>query len=152
MRNFLLGLILVRVLESVEGLGVNWGAQATHKLRLKTVVQMLKDNKITKVKLFDSDHGTLGAFAGSNIEVMVAIPNDQLAAMNDYSRAKSWVKKYATRFHFNGGVNIKYVAVGKEPFLSSYNGSFLNGTQEHPKRSQRSRTWIHCKSDYPTKY
>ncbi|GAB2211180.1 hypothetical protein Droror1_Dr00016472 [Drosera rotundifolia] len=97
---------------------------------------MLKDNKITKVKLFDSDHGTLGAFAGSNIEVMVAIPNDQLAAMNDYSRAKSWVKKNVTRFHFNGGVDIKYVAVGNEPFLSSYNGSFLNITLQALKNIQ----------------
>ncbi|GAB2266786.1 hypothetical protein Dimus_001774, partial [Dionaea muscipula] len=108
----------------VEGLGVNWGTQATHKLPPKTVVQLLKDNGITKVKLFDADHTTMSALAGSNIEVMVAIPNDQLASMNDYGRAKSFVKQNITRYHFDGGVNITYVAVGNEPFLSSYNGSF----------------------------
>ena len=91
----------------VEGLGVNWGTQATHKLPPKVVVQMLKDNGITKVKLFDADASTMSALAGSNIEVMVAIPNDQLLVMNDYDRAKDWVKRNVTVYLFNGGVNIK---------------------------------------------
>lgn len=112
----------------VEGIGVNWGTQATHKLPPDTVVQMLKDNGIQKVKLFDADDSTMSALAGTGIEVMVAIPNNQLAEMNDYGRAKQWVKKNVTRYNFRGGVNIKYVAVGNEPFLKSYNNSFLNIT------------------------
>ncbi|XP_027176907.1 glucan endo-1,3-beta-glucosidase 8-like [Coffea eugenioides] len=112
----------------VEGLGVNWGTQATHKLPPKVVVQMLKDNGITKVKLFDADASTMSALAGSTMEVMVAIPNDQLLVMNDYDRAKDWVKRNVTVYLFNGGVNIKYVAVGNEPFLASYNNSFVNTT------------------------
>ncbi|KAE8705553.1 Glucan endo-1,3-beta-glucosidase 5 [Hibiscus syriacus] len=113
---------------SVSGLGVNWGTMATHKLPSETVVQMLKDNGITKVKLFDADSKTMDALAGSDLEVMVAIPNDQLLAMNSYDRAKQWVKKNITTYNFKGGVNIKYVAVGNEPFLTSYNGSFINNT------------------------
>ncbi|KAA8519053.1 hypothetical protein F0562_016173 [Nyssa sinensis] len=112
----------------VEGLGVNWGTMATHKLPPKIVVQMLKDNGIQKVKLFDADQYTMSALAGSGIEVMVAIPNDQLAVMTNYGRAKEWVRRNVTRYNFNGGVNIKYVAVGNEPFLKSYNNSFLNVT------------------------
>ncbi|PIN20199.1 Glucan endo-1,3-beta-D-glucosidase [Handroanthus impetiginosus] len=112
----------------VESLGVNWGTMATHKLPPKVVVQMLKDNGITKVKLFDADQSTMSALAGTDIEVMVAIPNDQLAAMGSYDRAKQWVRRNVTRYNFNGGVNIKYVAVGNEPFLTSYNNSFLNTT------------------------
>ena len=92
---------------------------ATHKLPPKTVVQMLKDSGIQKVKLFDADQSTMSALAGSDLEVMVAIPNDQLSAMNDYDRAKDWVKRNVTRYNFKGGVNIKYVAVGNEPFLTS---------------------------------
>ncbi|XP_021725142.1 glucan endo-1,3-beta-glucosidase 8-like [Chenopodium quinoa] len=112
----------------VEGLGVNWGTQANHKLPPNTVVQMLKDNGIQKVKLFDADESTLSAFSGTNIEVMVAIPNGDLNAMLDYKRAQKWVEKNVTRYHFRGGVNIKYVAVGNEPFLKSYNGTFENAT------------------------
>ncbi|XP_019435171.1 PREDICTED: glucan endo-1,3-beta-glucosidase 8-like [Lupinus angustifolius] len=113
---------------SVTGLGVNWGTQATHKLPPETVVQILKNNGIQKVKLFDADETTMSALAGTGIEVMVAIPNNGLDDMNSYDRAKEWVKKNITRYHFNGGVNIKYVAVGNEPFLKSYNNSFLNIT------------------------
>lgn len=91
----------------VDGLGVNWGTMATHKLPPETVVQMLKDNGIKKVKLFDADSKTMDVLAGSDLEVMVAIPNDQLLAMNSYDRAKEWVKKNITTYNFEGGVNIK---------------------------------------------
>uniref|UniRef100_A0A6N2M017 glucan endo-1,3-beta-D-glucosidase n=1 Tax=Salix viminalis TaxID=40686 RepID=A0A6N2M017_SALVM len=97
-----------RILGScVHGLGVNWGTMAIRKLSPETVVQMLKDNGILKVKLFDADQNTMTALAGSGIEVMVAIPNDQLAVMGDYNRAKDWVKRNVTRYNFNGGVTIK---------------------------------------------
>lgn len=92
---------------NVEGLGVNWGTQAIHKLPPNTVVEMLKDNGIQKVKLFDADELTLSAFSGTNIEVMVAIPNGDLVAMLDYKRAQKWVEKNVTRYNFKGGVNIK---------------------------------------------
>ncbi|KAA8516253.1 hypothetical protein F0562_016546 [Nyssa sinensis] len=112
----------------VEGLGVNWGTMATHELPPKSVVQMMKDNGIQKVKLFDANQTTMSALSGSGIEVMVAIPNDQLAVMSNYKRAKEWVRSNVTRYNVKGGVNIKFVAVGNEPFLNSYNNSFLNVT------------------------
>ncbi|KAF3561103.1 hypothetical protein DY000_02018659 [Brassica cretica] len=43
----------------VFALGVNWGTMATHQLPPKTVVQMLKDNNVQKVKLFDADTNTM---------------------------------------------------------------------------------------------
>lgn len=94
----------------VDGLGVNWGTMASHKLPPKTVVQMLKDNNINKVKLFDADETTMSALAGSGLDVMVAIPNDQLKVMGSYDRAKDWVRKNVTRYNFNGGVNITLVS------------------------------------------
>ncbi|KAK9671691.1 hypothetical protein RND81_12G048100 [Saponaria officinalis] len=122
--------ILMGIILSDEGesLGVNWGTQANHQLSPKIVVQMLKDNGIQKVKLFDANERTLSAFHGSNIEVMIAIPNSDLADMTDYKKAQKWVEKNVTLYNFKGGVNIKYVAVGNEPFLKSYNGTFQNTT------------------------
>ncbi|KAK4749839.1 hypothetical protein SAY87_027288 [Trapa incisa] len=109
---------------SVEGLGVNWGRMAAHKLPPKTVVKMLKDNGIQKVKLFEVDTSTMDALAGSEIEVMVAIPNSDLATMNSYQSAKNWVKKNVTNYNVEGGVKIKYVAVGNQPLHKSYNNTF----------------------------
>ncbi|XP_062214371.1 glucan endo-1,3-beta-glucosidase 8-like [Phragmites australis] len=109
---------------TVEALGMNWGTQASHPLSPKIVAQLLKDNGIKKVKLFDADQDTLSALAGTGIEVMVAIPNVMLDRMTDYDTAKEWVNRNVSRYHFDGGVTIKYVAVGNEPFLASYNGTF----------------------------
>jgi hypothetical protein len=100
-------LVLGLLGNSVDGLGVNWGTMAIRKLPPETVVQMLKDNGILKVKLFDADQNTMTSLAGTGIEVMVAIPNDQLAVMGDYNRAKDWVKRNVTRYDFDGGVTIK---------------------------------------------
>ncbi|KAG5412340.1 hypothetical protein IGI04_008659 [Brassica rapa subsp. trilocularis] len=113
----------------VRGFGVNWGNIASHPLNPDIVVRMLKDNKINKVKLFDAHSWTMNTLAGTGMEVMVGIPNNLLESLaEDYENAKDWVKENVTAYMRKGGVNIKYVAVGNEPFLSAYNGSFLETT------------------------
>jgi hypothetical protein len=92
---------------TADALGMNWGTQATHPLPPKIVVKMLQDNGIKKVKLFDADHATLSALAGTGIEVMVAIPNVLLDRLTDYDTAKEWVRRNVSRYHFDGGVTIK---------------------------------------------
>ncbi|CAL9045934.1 unnamed protein product [Musa banksii] len=119
-------------------LGVNWGTIMSHPLLPTTVVQMIKSNGITKVKLFDADSWTVSAFAGTGIELMLAIPNDMLKRISsDYSHAQDWVKENVTKHDYDGGVNIKYVAVGNEPFLRSYNGSFMKTTFPALKNIQK---------------
>ncbi|KAL8223080.1 hypothetical protein R6Q57_020479 [Mikania cordata] len=116
-------------MESVYGIGANWGTQSSHQLPPATVVKMLTDNGIQKVKLFDSDYGTLRALGKSGIEVMVGIPNDMLATIaSSMKAADKWVSKNVTDHINNNNVNIRYVAVGNEPFLSTYNGTFLKST------------------------
>lgn len=114
--------------EPVRGIGVNWGTQASHPLPPKTIVQMLKANNIQQVKLFDSNSSVLTALANSGIDVMVAIPNDLLQSMTDLAQATAWVQNNVQRYLFQGGTSIKFVAVGNEPFLTTYNGSYTNTT------------------------
>ncbi|KAL6888645.1 hypothetical protein ACP4OV_009671 [Aristida adscensionis] len=122
-------------------IGANWGTQASHPLPPDTVVQMLKDNGFQKVKLFDAEDGTMSALRKSGLQVMVGIPNDMLLAMaTSVSNAEEWVKKNVSSY-LKDGVDIRmkeyasschlnnwYVAVGNEPFLETYNGSFLQTT------------------------
>ncbi|KAF2313568.1 hypothetical protein GH714_011785 [Hevea brasiliensis] len=114
---------------SVGGIGVNWGTQATHPLPPSTVVGMLKDNGFQKVKLFDADSDALNALSNTGIQVMVGIPNDLLNTLaNSMEAAENWVAKNVSSHISTNGVDIRYVAVGNEPFLSTYNGSFLGTT------------------------
>ncbi|KAL5211533.1 hypothetical protein ABZP36_022380 [Zizania latifolia] len=112
----------------VEAIGANWGTQTSHPLPPDTVVQMLKDNGFDRVKLFDAEDGTMNALKKSGLEVMVGIPNDLLATMaTSMKAANNWVDQNVSSF-VNDGVKIRYVAVGNEPFLETYNGSFLQTT------------------------
>ncbi|KAK8331734.1 hypothetical protein V6Z11_A10G093700 [Gossypium hirsutum] len=86
---------------------------------------MLKDNGIKKVKLFHAEHDILTALSGTDIEVMVGIPNHSLESLSEkYSVAQAWVKANITAYMGKKGVNFKYVAVGNEPFLAAYNGTY----------------------------
>ncbi|KAM5583124.1 glucan endo-1,3-beta-glucosidase 9 [Rosa sericea] len=109
--------------------GVNWGTTASHPLPPAKVVELLKSNNITRVKLFDADPLVLEALSGSNLGVTVGIPNGLLRSLNSSKKAaQSWVHDNVTRYVSSGGsrVKIEYVAVGDEPFLQSY------GEQFHP--------------------
>ncbi|KAL5558293.1 hypothetical protein UlMin_034504 [Ulmus minor] len=112
------------MVNSAIGIGVNWGSQATHPLPPSIVVQMLKDNGIQKVKLFDAESATLNSLRNSGIQVMVGIPNDLLNSLaNSVNSAENWVATNLSSYVSNG-VDVRYVAVGNEPFLASYNRSY----------------------------
>nr|POE68569.1 glucan endo-1,3-beta-glucosidase 5 [Quercus suber] len=118
-------LFTVLLMGSVSGIGVNWGTQATHPLPPATVVKMLRDNGFQTVKLFDADSTTLNALKNSGIQVMVGIPNDMLYTLaNSVQAAENWVAKNVSAHVSSNGVDIRYVAVGNEPFLTTYNGTF----------------------------
>ncbi|EOY32198.1 O-Glycosyl hydrolases family 17 protein isoform 2 [Theobroma cacao] len=120
---------LLCMLCSVSGIGVNWGTQSSHSLPPDIIVNLLKDNGFQRVKLFDADYGTLKALGKSGIEVMVGIPNDMLASVGGSMKAaEKWVAKNVSAHITSNNVNIRYVAVGNEPFLETYNGSYLNIT------------------------
>ncbi|KAM5547666.1 glucan endo-1,3-beta-glucosidase 8 [Rosa sericea] len=130
-KSFLVTMLLVLVFMAHKGssFGVNWGTMATHQLPPEKVVQMLEDNGFTKLKLFEADQKILEALTGTKIEVMLAIPNFMLQEMSiDPVAAFSWVDANVTSYCYDGGVNIKYVAVGNEPFLKAYNGTYLKTT------------------------
>ncbi|KAF9603990.1 hypothetical protein IFM89_039344 [Coptis chinensis] len=135
---FLCMVLVSTSLVEAENLGVNWGTMSSHPIHPRIVVDMLKANGIKKVKLFDSDSWTVKHLAGTGIETMLAIPNDQLSTLaDDYDNAKAWVKENVTKHMYQGGVDVKYVAVGNEPFLTSYNGSFIPTTFPALKNIQK---------------
>lgn len=90
---------------------------------------MLKDNGFQKVKLFDADATILKALGKSGIQVMVGIPNDMLLSLaNSVQAAEDWVAQNVSSHVSSNAVDIRYVAVGNEPFLETYNGSYIGLT------------------------
>ncbi|KAL5981363.1 hypothetical protein ACLOJK_015418 [Asimina triloba] len=108
-----------------SGIGVNWGAISSHRLSPSVVVDLLKQNKISKVKLFDADPAALRALMGSGIQVMVGISNDLLGTLaSSTAAADLWVRQNVLRYVGKNGADIRYVAVGNEPFLSNYQDQY----------------------------
>lgn len=133
----LIGVIVLSLFGSnVKGLGVNWGTKSTHQLPPDTVVQMLQDNEIKKVKLFDVDSTVLNALADTDIEVMVGIKNVELEAMTNKTYAVDWVYNNVVSY-VDKKVKITSVAVGNEPFLKEYEGRFINSTRPALERIQK---------------
>ncbi|CAL1352059.1 unnamed protein product [Linum trigynum] len=121
----LLLLAILRCRFAESAIGVNWGTVSFHRLKPSTVVDLLKENKIGKVKLFDADPGALEALMGSGIQVMVGIPNELLSTISSsVSASDLWVRQNVSRYMVKGGADIRYIAVGNEPFLTSYSGQF----------------------------
>ncbi|KAL3690525.1 hypothetical protein R1sor_016834 [Riccia sorocarpa] len=110
-------------------IGVNWGDAARQPLPPEIVVRLLQSNNISRVKLFDTKPAILEALAGTGIEVMIAAPNDllfQLSGADGETAAVNWVAQNLTKYlvRAGGSVNIKYVAVGNEPFWGGNNKSY----------------------------
>ncbi|KAE9602516.1 hypothetical protein Lal_00050034 [Lupinus albus] len=128
---FLLALCIVSqgLVKVTHGFACNWGLRSTHLLPPQIVVKLMKDNGFKQVKLFEADPGALKALGNSAIQVMVGIPNDMLDSLaSNVNAAIAWVNQNVSNYISKNGVDIRYVAVGNEAFLKTYNGRFVNAT------------------------
>ncbi|XP_011019284.1 PREDICTED: glucan endo-1,3-beta-glucosidase 5 [Populus euphratica] len=117
------------LVKGVVGLACNWGTQSTHPLEANIAVKLLKDNGFNKVKLFEADPAALKALGKSGIQVMVGIPNEFLAPLaSSVQVAVNWVQRNVSSYISRYGTDIRYVAVGNEPFLQTFKDTFLNTT------------------------
>ncbi len=97
-----------RVVVGATSLGINWGTMSFNPLPNSIVVQMLQANQITQVKLFDANPDVIKSMAGTDLEVMVAASNDELASLAaDPAAAVAWVSENVTQYIGGNGVNIK---------------------------------------------
>ncbi|KAG1366418.1 glucan endo-1,3-beta-glucosidase 5 [Cocos nucifera] len=113
----------------VDGLGCNWGVKSSNPLPPDITVRLLRDNGIDKVKLFEAEPLVLRALGRSGIEVMLGVPNELLAPLaSSVSIAEQWVMQNVSTFISKYGVDIRYVAVGNEPFLKTYKSMYKQTT------------------------
>ncbi|KAJ1291279.1 hypothetical protein BS78_02G304600 [Paspalum vaginatum] len=73
--------------------GVNYGRVANDLPDPASVVQLLKQNGITMVRLYDANATVLASLANTGIKVMVMVPNENIAAAaSDPSYALQWAR------------------------------------------------------------
>ncbi|CAI0460178.1 unnamed protein product [Linum tenue] len=101
-------------------IGVNYGRIADNLPSAVKVVQLLKSQGLSRVKVFDADPSVLRSLAGSGIKVTVDLPNEMLSsAAKKPSFAAAWVQRNVAAYH--PATEIEAIAVGNEVFVDTHN-------------------------------
>ncbi|KAJ8573933.1 hypothetical protein K7X08_010444 [Anisodus acutangulus] len=121
-----LGLLLVAssidITGADESIGVCYGMLGNNLPSHDEVVQLYKSRNIKRLRLYEPNHGALQALRGSNIEVMLGVPNSDVKHIaSGMQHARWWVKQNVINFWPD--VKIKYIVVGNgiSPFTGTSN-------------------------------
>ncbi|XP_042392026.1 glucan endo-1,3-beta-glucosidase-like [Zingiber officinale] len=103
---------LIIVPNRVHGIGVCYGRDGNNLPSPSDVVALYRSNGISNMRIYSPDQDALQALSGSNIQLIVGVPNDNVQSIaSDPSAATSWVQSNIVAFP---GVAFSYVAVGNE--------------------------------------
>ncbi|XP_061372796.1 glucan endo-1,3-beta-glucosidase 12-like [Gastrolobium bilobum] len=105
--------VVILILESVSGVGINYGTLGSNLPSPKKVAQLLQSTLINKVKIYDSNPDILENFSNTGIDLIVGVENNRVANISsDSSAAQEWV---STRIvPFIPATSIVAIAVGNE--------------------------------------
>ncbi|KAG6546637.1 hypothetical protein Mapa_011826 [Marchantia paleacea] len=102
-----------KIFFGASSVGVNYGRIADNLPDPKTVAQFVVSQGIGKVKIYDSNSAVLQAFAHTNVQLIIGLPNENLTTMaKDTSAAYNWVAKNVAAYY--PATQITGIAVGNE--------------------------------------
>lgn len=82
-----------------------------------SIVNLLKSNGITNIRIFDTDATTLESFSGTGINLMVDVPTECLPSLASGNANSSLEWLLSNIFSHIPTNQVKYIAVGNEVFL-----------------------------------
>ncbi|GMH00020.1 hypothetical protein Nepgr_001859 [Nepenthes gracilis] len=101
--------------------GVCYGRNGNNLPSEQQVVSLYQSNGIGRMRIYDPDQAALQALKGSNIELILDVPNDSLQSLA--TDASQWVQSNVAPFASD--VNFRYISVGNEVEPSDSNAQYV---------------------------
>ncbi|KAH7307543.1 hypothetical protein KP509_22G064500 [Ceratopteris richardii] len=104
--------------------GFNYGTQMSVVPTSWQVVNLLKTQHITSIRLYEANDELMHALAGTGVEVSIGVPNTQLLSVGQSnSSARNWVNRNV--IPFLPKTNITSIVVGEEVFTAMPNAALV---------------------------
>ncbi|KAF8040798.1 hypothetical protein BT93_B2891 [Corymbia citriodora subsp. variegata] len=97
--------------------GICYGRVANNLPAPPSIVEILKSNQISNVRLFNAEPATLQSFYGAGINLMIGVPNEDLPALSAGTAATAIQWLQSNIFAHVPPNQVRYIAVGNEVFL-----------------------------------
>ncbi|KVH95377.1 lichenase-like [Cynara cardunculus var. scolymus] len=114
MASLLLLFVLLSVsLRTTESqIGVCYGLLGNNLPSPPEVINLYNSHNIRRMRIYDPNQSVLQALSGSNIELMLGVPNSDLQYVaSSRDNARDWVRRNVVNFP---SVKFRYIAVGNE--------------------------------------
>nr|XP_017238706.1 PREDICTED: glucan endo-1,3-beta-glucosidase-like isoform X1 [Daucus carota subsp. sativus] len=95
-----------------QSIGVCYGRNGNNLPNAQATINLFRANGIGRMRLYDPVQPVLQALRGSNIELILDVPNTQLRSLQNPAAARTWVRDNVQ--NYIPGVRFRYIAVGNE--------------------------------------
>ncbi|XP_073153475.1 glucan endo-1,3-beta-glucosidase 8-like [Henckelia pumila] len=116
-------------------IGINWGRLSSQKLVPSMVVDLLLQNGIQDVRIFQQAENVLEAFYGSGISATLGLANTLLQDYVNETRLNGWIKDKIIKYQ--DVMTFRYVTVGTNPFSPAFQGKIFFDAVQVVRNMQR---------------